>query len=83
MSRKAILLCAGVLVAGGTIAAFAAPHVRGHRAGWFGGDWGGGGPRLAERLKGMDANKDGKLTQDEFAKAHREHRGHHADHDDD
>ena len=66
MSRKAILLCAGVLVAGGTIAAFAAPHMRGHRMGWYGGNLGGGGPRLAERLKGMDADKDGVVSLEEF-----------------
>jgi Ca2+-binding EF-hand superfamily protein len=65
MSRR-VLLIAGVLVAAGTAAALAAPHFRGHhRMGFQGGErW--GGPRLAERLKEMDTNKDGAISLDEF-----------------
>lgn len=65
MSKK-VLVIAGVLVAAGTAAALAAPHFRGHhRMGFDRGErW--GGPRLAERLKEMDTNKDGTITLDEF-----------------
>jgi len=66
MSTRKVLLVAGALVAVGTVAALAAaPHWRGHRLGLEGRD-GPRGARLAERLKEMDANKDGILTLEEF-----------------
>jgi len=66
MSKKRVLLVAGALVAAGTVAALAAaPHFRGHRMGFEGGD-GPRGAQLAERLKEMDANKDGVVTLEEF-----------------
>lgn len=66
MSKRKVLLVAGVLVAAGTVAALAAaPHFRGHRMGFEGGH-GPRGARLAERLKEMDANKDGVVTLEEF-----------------
>jgi Ca2+-binding EF-hand superfamily protein len=66
MSTKKVLLVAGALVAVGTVAALAAvPHLRGHRMGFEDGHRG-GGARFAERLKEMDANKDGVITLDEF-----------------
>jgi Ca2+-binding EF-hand superfamily protein len=69
MSKRKILLVAGVLVAAGTVAALAAaPHFRGHHRMGMGFDGGDGprGARLAERLKEMDANKDGVVTLEEF-----------------
>jgi len=74
---KKVLLIAGVLLAAGTIAALSAPHFRGgghmrHGAqgsifGEGGGDLFGPSPeRLSERLKEIDANKDGVITLDEF-----------------
>lgn len=66
MSTKKVLLVAGTLVAVGAVAALAAvPHFRGHRMGFEGGPRG-GGARFAERLKEMDANKDGVITLEEF-----------------
>lgn len=74
MSKK-ILLIAGVLLAAGSVAAISAPHFRsGHMRGGphgsvfgEGGDLFGGSPvRFGERLKEMDANKDGIITLDEF-----------------
>src|SRR6476646_182325 len=67
MSTKRVLL-AGALFAAGTVAALAAvPHFRGHRMGFgFEGEGGPRGARLAERLKEMDANKDGVVTLEEF-----------------
>jgi Ca2+-binding EF-hand superfamily protein len=66
MSTKRVLLVAGALVAVGTVAALAAvPHFRGHRMGFEGGHRD-GGARFAERLKEMDANKDGVITLEEF-----------------
>jgi Ca2+-binding EF-hand superfamily protein len=66
MSKRKVLLVAGVLVAAGTVAALAAaPHFRGHRIGFERGD-GPRGARLAERLKEMDADKDGVVTIEEF-----------------
>src|SRR5262245_45250912 len=74
---KKVLLIAGVLLAAGTVAAISAPHFRGgghmrhgHQGSIFG-EGGGGlfGPspaRYGERLKEMDANKDGVITLDEF-----------------
>lgn len=66
MSKRTVLLVAGALVATGTVAALAAaPHFRGGRAGldrhegWH-------GMRLVERLKEMDADKDGAVSLDEF-----------------
>ena len=74
---KKVLLIAGVLLAAGTIAALSAPHFRGGghmRHGPQGSIFGQGsgdlfGPqpaRFGERLKEMDANKDGVITLDEF-----------------
>jgi Ca2+-binding EF-hand superfamily protein len=66
MSKKKVLLVAGALVAVGTVAALAAvPHIRGHRMGFEGGHRD-GGARFAERLKEMDANKDGVIMLEEF-----------------
>lgn len=69
MSKK-ILLIAGALLAAGTVAAVSAPHFRGghHRHGAIFGDPGDGPQRahLGERLKEMDANKDGAVTLEEF-----------------
>ncbi len=66
MSTKRVLLVAGALVAVGTVAALAAvPHFRGHRMGFERGHRD-GGARFAERLKEMDANKDGVITLEEF-----------------
>ena len=66
MSTRRVLLVAGALVAAGTVAALAAaPHFRGHRMGFEGGD-GPRGARLAERLKEMDTDKDGVVTLEEF-----------------
>jgi Ca2+-binding EF-hand superfamily protein len=73
---KKVLLIAGVLLAAGSIAALSAPHLRGGHtrhgpgAAMFG-EGGGGlfGPSPAhfgDRLKEMDANKDGVITLDEF-----------------
>ena len=69
MSKRKVLLVAGALVAAGTVAALAAaPHFRGHHRMGMGFDGGDGrhGARLAERLKEMDANKDGVVTLEEF-----------------
>src|SRR5262245_32285029 len=73
---KKVLLIAGVLLAAGSIAALSAPHLRGGHmrhgpGGSMLGEGGGGlfGPspaRFGERLKEMDANKDGVITLDEF-----------------
>jgi Ca2+-binding EF-hand superfamily protein len=72
MSRKVVLIAAGLLLAVGTVAAVSAPHFRG------GGDLDGplfgeggdlfGGPpaRLRERLAELDADKDGIITLEEF-----------------
>lgn len=69
MSKRKVLLVAGVLVAVGTVAALAAaPHFRGHHRmgmGFEGGD-GFRGARMAERLKEMDADKDGIVTLEEY-----------------
>jgi len=69
MSKK-ILLIAGVLLAAGSVAAISAPHFRGghHRHGAIFGDMGVGlvPARFGERLKEMDADKDGAVTLDEF-----------------
>ena len=69
MSKK-ILLIAGVLLAAGSVAAISAPHFRGghHRQGAIFGDMGDGPQRmrLGERLKEMDADKDGAVTLEEF-----------------
>ena len=76
MSKK-VLLIAGVLVAAGSVAAISAPHFRGggHMRhgpqgsifGQGGGDLFGPSPaRYGERLKEVDANKDGVITLDEF-----------------
>jgi Ca2+-binding EF-hand superfamily protein len=74
MSRK-VLVIAGVLLAAGTIAAVSAPHFRGGhmRHGALFGEFGEGGfghaarpVRLGERLKAMDADKDGTITLEEF-----------------
>ena len=69
MSKK-VLLIAGVLLAAGSVAAISAPHFRGghHRHGGMFGDIG-DGPRqmrMGERLKEMDADKDGAVTLEEF-----------------
>ena len=69
MSKRKVLLVAGVLLAAGTVAALAAaPHFRGHHRMGMGFDGGDRprGARLAERLKEMDANKDGVVTLEEF-----------------
>ena len=69
MSKKKVLLVAGALVAAGTVAALAAvPHFRGHHRMGMGFEGGhrDGGARFAERLKEMDANKDGVITLEEF-----------------
>lgn len=75
MSKK-ILLIAGVLLAAGTVAAISAPHFRGGhmRGGHHGPTFGEGGgdlfgpspARFGDRLKEIDANKDGVITLDEF-----------------
>jgi Ca2+-binding EF-hand superfamily protein len=71
MSKK-ILLIAGVLLAAGSVAAISAPYFRGGhmRPGAIFGDMGeDAGPmraRLGERLKAMDADKDGAVTLEEF-----------------
>jgi Ca2+-binding EF-hand superfamily protein len=75
MSKK-ILLIAGVLLAAGSVAAISAPHFRGGghmRHGPQGfvfgerGDLFGPTPvRFGERLKELDANKDGAIALDEF-----------------
>jgi Ca2+-binding EF-hand superfamily protein len=75
MSKK-ILVIAGVLLAVGAAAAISAPHFRGGGSmrgphgpafGEFGGDLFGGSPvRFGERLKELDADKDGVITLDEF-----------------
>jgi len=76
MSKK-VLLIAGALLAVGSVAAISAPHFRGGghmRHGPQGSIFGQGsgdlfGPqpaRFGERLKEMDANKDGVITLDEF-----------------
>lgn len=72
MSKK-ILLIAGALLAAGSVAAISAPHFRGGhmRHGPLFGEFGDGGfgsrsARFGERLKEMDADKDGAVTLDEF-----------------
>jgi Ca2+-binding EF-hand superfamily protein len=71
MSKK-ILLIAGVLLAAGSVVAISAPHFRGrhmHHGPGFGDLGGGFGPspmRFGERLKEMDADKDGAITLEEF-----------------
>ena len=72
MSKK-ILLIAGVLLAAGSVAAISAPHFRGGhmRHGPLFGEFGDGTfrarpVRLGERLKEMDADKDGAVTLEEF-----------------
>ncbi|HZT47112.1 MAG TPA: EF-hand domain-containing protein [Hyphomicrobiaceae bacterium] len=74
MSRK-VLVIAGVLLAAGSIAAVSAPLFRGGhmRHGALFGDFAEGGyglaahpVRLGERLKAMDADKDGTITLEEF-----------------
>jgi Ca2+-binding EF-hand superfamily protein len=77
MSKK-VLVIAGVLLAAGSIAAFSAPHFRGGhmRHGALFGEFGELGEgrsglaarpvRLGERLKAMDADKDGAITLEEF-----------------
>jgi hypothetical protein len=77
MSKKVVLIAAGLLLAAGSVAAISAPHFRGggHMRGGpggalfgeHGGDLFGGSPvRFGERLKEVDANKDGVVTLDEF-----------------
>jgi Ca2+-binding EF-hand superfamily protein len=76
MSRKVVLIAAGLLLAAGSVAAISAPHFRGggHMRGGFDGPMFGergdlfGGPpaRIGERLKEVDANKDGVVTLEEF-----------------
>jgi Ca2+-binding EF-hand superfamily protein len=76
MSKKVVLIAAGLLLAAGSVAAISAPHFRGggHMRGGFDGpmfgerdDLFGGSPvRLGERLKEVDANKDGVITLEEF-----------------
>lgn len=76
MSKKVVLIAAGLLLAAGSVAAISAPHFRGggHLRGGFdgfvfgeGGDLFGGSPaRFGERLKEADANKDGVITLEEF-----------------
>ncbi len=80
MSKKVVLIAAGLLLAAGSVAAISAPHFRGggHMRGGLGGPQGfmfgerggdlfGGSPvRFGERLKEVDANKDGVVTLDEF-----------------
>ena len=77
---KRILVIAGILLAAGSVAAISAPHFRGgghmrhgpggpqgFMFGEGGGDLFGPSPvRFGERLKEMDANKDGVITLDEF-----------------
>jgi len=72
MSKK-VWLIAGVLLAAGSIAAISAPHFKGGhmRHGLMFGELGdaGFGPsrvRFGERLKDMDADKDGAITLEEF-----------------
>ena len=72
MSKK-VLLIAGVLLAAGSVAAISAPHFRGGHMrhgpvfGEFGdGDFGARPARFGERLKEMDADKDGAVTLEEF-----------------
>jgi hypothetical protein len=72
MSKK-VLLIAGVLLAAGSIAAISAPHLRGGHMrhgpvfGEFGdGDFGARPARFGDRLKEMDADKDGAVTLEEF-----------------
>jgi Ca2+-binding EF-hand superfamily protein len=67
MSTKKVLIVAGAIVAAGTVAALAAvPHFRGGDRMGHNRMGGMGGPRLAERLKAMDTNKDGAITLEEF-----------------
>ena len=76
MSKKVAADRAGLLLAAGSVAAISAPHFRGggHMRGGFDGpmfgergDLFGGSPvRFGERLKEMDANKDGVITLEEF-----------------
>jgi hypothetical protein len=80
MSKKALLIAGALLAAGSVAAIAAAPHFRGggHMRhgprgpeGFMSGEGGGGlfGPspvRFGERLKEMDANKDGVITLDEL-----------------
>jgi Ca2+-binding EF-hand superfamily protein len=72
MSKK-VLLIAGVLLAAGSIAAISAPHWRGGhmRHGSVFGELGDGDfearpARFGDRLKEMDADKDGAVTLEEF-----------------
>jgi Ca2+-binding EF-hand superfamily protein len=75
MSRKVVLIAAGLLLAVGTVAAISAPHFRGGkmRGGFDGSMFGEGGSlfggspaRFGERLKEADADKDGVITLDEL-----------------
>lgn len=68
MSRKSVLVIAGVLLAAGAVAAVSAPGFRRH--GPMLGDRGDRytltSLRMGERLNALDANKDGAVTLDEF-----------------
>ena len=73
MSRKVLLVAAALLLAAGTVAAISARRISeaAHMHGGFDGPSGECGPRRiaavsAERLKEMDANKDGVVTLEEF-----------------
>lgn len=76
MSKRVVLIAAGLLLAAGSVAAISAPHFRGggHMRGGFDGSMFGergdlfaGSPvRLGERLKEIDADKDGVITLEEF-----------------